>query len=65
VISGYDPRDSATAAAKVGLAAAEDEVSPQGLKIGFPTDLFDLVDAAAGDAMEKAGERFAAGGQNM
>jgi aspartyl-tRNA(Asn)/glutamyl-tRNA(Gln) amidotransferase subunit A len=62
VISGYDPRDSATAAAKAGLPAMEDKVLPQGLKIGFPADLLDLTDAATRSAMEKAGGRFVAGG---
>lgn len=62
VIAGYDPRDSATASVKDGIPAAENEISLDGLKIGYPAAVFDILLNTTRDTLEKARESYTAAG---
>lgn len=61
VIAGYDPRDSSTASVKDSFPA-DNKISLNSLKIGYPRTVFDQLENPTRDTLEKAREPYTAAG---
>ena len=65
VISGPDGRDASLAAESAWVAKGREELQAEGLKIGYPSPVFDLLEPDIREIYESARERYLSSGYQL